>query len=56
MSKARRIIVEKDAIILAEAKKASCDALVTLDRKHFMTEKVKKFLKPKEINDTQRSD
>lgn len=44
ISKARKVIVEKDAVILAEAKQAKADALVTLDRKHFFTQRVKKFL------------
>lgn len=46
ITKAKRATVEKDAIILAEAKKAKMD-LVTLDRKHLLTEGVFKFLKPK---------
>lgn len=44
---AREIIVEKDAGILAEVKKARVDYLVTLDKKHFFTPQVEKFLKPK---------
>lgn len=43
----KKIIEEKDAIILAEAKLAKCEYLVTLDRKDFLVEKVAKFLKPK---------
>jgi len=43
--KAKRVIVEKDAIILAEAKKAGCDFLVTLDHKHFLTPKASSFLR-----------
>lgn len=49
INQARDVIVEKDAVILAEAKVASCDVLVTLDRKHFLTEEARRFLKPKKI-------
>ena len=46
IKKARTIIAEKDSVILAEAKLAKCDFLVTLDKKHFLNEKVANFLKP----------
>lgn len=46
IKKALEIIVDKDAVILSEAKKASCDYLVTLDKKHFLTHKVALFLEP----------
>lgn len=42
----KKIIVEKDSVILAESHKSKADFLVTLDRKHFLTESVAKFLKP----------
>lgn len=41
---AQKVIVEKDAVILSEAKQAKTDFLVTLDKKHFMTETAKKFI------------
>ena len=44
--KAKKVIAEKDAVILAEAKQAKCDFLVTLDKKDFLNEKVAIFLKP----------
>lgn len=44
---AQKVIEEKDSVILAEAKLAKCDFLVTLDKKDFLVEKVAKFLKPK---------
>src|SRR3990167_2888428 len=44
--KAKKVIAEKDAVILSEAKLAKCDFLVTLDKKDFLNEKVAKFLKP----------
>jgi len=44
---AKKAIVEKDAVILAEGKQAKVDYLVTLDRKHFLTPEVAKFLSPK---------
>jgi len=44
--KAEKVIAQKDAVILAEAKQAKCDFLVTLDKKDFLNERVAKFLKP----------
>lgn len=49
IQKAKNVIAKKDAVILAEAKMAKADYLITLDRKHFLTSKVIKFLKPKKI-------
>jgi len=49
IQKARRVIVEKDAVILAEAKVAQCDFLITLDKKHFLKPKPQRFIKPKKI-------
>lgn len=49
INKAKSAIHEKDAIILAEAKQADIDILVTLDMKHFFTEKAMKFIAPKKI-------
>lgn len=46
---AQRAIVEKDAVILSEAKQAKTDFLVTLDKKHFMTPSVEKFLGGKKV-------
>lgn len=46
ITKAKKVIVVKDAVILAEAKKAKSRYLVTLDRKHFLTPIVAKFLQP----------
>ncbi len=46
---AGRVIHSKDAAILAEAKFAACDILVSLDRKHFFTKEVRAFLKPKRV-------
>ena len=46
IKKAKKVIVEKDSIILAESYKSKADFLVTLDRKHFLTDPVAKFLKP----------
>ena len=43
---AKKVIIEKDAVILAEAKQAKCTFLVTLDKKDFLNEKVAGFLKP----------
>ncbi len=49
IAQARNVIVEKDAVILAEAKMSHCTALATLDQHHFFTEKVRKFLKPMRV-------
>lgn len=46
IKKTKRVIAEKDSIILAESHKSKADFLVTLDRKHFLTDSVAKFLKP----------
>src|SRR3972149_8319451 len=46
INKAKKVIVEKDSIILAEAKSAKTDFLITLDKKHFFTASVSSFLKP----------
>ena len=39
--KFEKIINEKDALVLAGAEKSRVDYLVTLDRKHFFTKKVR---------------
>lgn len=44
--KTKKIIAGKDSVILAESHKSKADFLVTLDRKHFLTDSVAKFLKP----------
>lgn len=49
IEKAKKAIVEKDAVILAEAKQAKTDILVTLDIKHFFTKKAQDFIKPQKI-------
>lgn len=49
IEKAKKIIALKDAVILAEAKQARVSILVTLDKKHFLTLQVEKFLKPKKV-------
>lgn len=49
IKRAEKVIAEKDAVILAEAKQAEVDILITLDQKHFLTDKVTKFLKDKRV-------
>ena len=49
IAKAERVIVKKDAMILAEAKQAKTDVLITLDKKHFLTDSAKSFLNPQKI-------
>src|SRR3989338_3790698 len=47
--RAKKVIVEKDAVILQEAKQAKTNYLITLDQKHFLNQKVKGFLKPQKV-------
>jgi len=47
--KAKKVIAEKDAVILAEVKRSNCEYLITLDKKDFLQEKVYKFIKPKRV-------
>lgn len=49
IKKAKKVIIEKDSVILQEAKKAKINFLVTLDKKHFLNPKVEEFLKPQKI-------
>lgn len=49
IAKAQAVIVQKDAVILAEAKQANSDYLVTLDQKHFFTQKVITYLTPTKV-------
>ena len=49
IAKAKKVIVEKDAAILSEAKRSKARILVTLDRKHFFTDKAKEFFHPGKI-------
>lgn len=49
ITRARKIIVEKDAVILAEAKQAKVNVLVTLDQKHILTKNSRKFISPTKI-------
>ncbi len=46
---AKGVIVEKDAVILAEAKRSKADFLVSLDKKHLLTREAGRFLKPKRV-------
>ncbi len=52
ISKAKKVIVEKDAVILAEAKQAKTNILITLDQKHFLTCGARAFFKPGRILNT----
>lgn len=49
IKKAKKVIVEKDAVILSEAKQAQTSFLITLDRKHFMAKEVASFIKPQKV-------
>jgi len=46
---ASEVIHAKDAHVLAAAKTGRADILVTLDRQHFLTDAVKKFVAPTKI-------
>lgn len=49
IKKAKRVIVDKDSVILAESKQSAADFLVTLDKKHFLIKQAVKFLLPQKI-------
>lgn len=49
IKKAKKVIAEKDAVILSEAKQTQTSFLVTLDRKHFMIREVANFLKRQKV-------
>ena len=50
IKKARKIIAEKDSAILSESKKSTADFLVTLDKKHFLTNSdAIRFLMPQRV-------
>jgi predicted nucleic acid-binding protein len=49
INQAQKVIVKKDALILAEAKQAKANFLVTLDRKHFLKPQPRKFVSPQKI-------
>lgn len=46
---AQQVTSTKDAPILASAKKAKTDGIVTLDKKHFLKPEVEDFIKPIKI-------
>lgn len=45
IKQAKEVIATKDAVVSAEAKKAQVDFLITLDKKHFLKEKARKFIR-----------
>lgn len=49
ITQAKKVIAQKDAVILAEAKQCKAQFLLTLDKKHFLTTEVVKFLKPQQV-------
>lgn len=49
IASAKIVIVEKDAVILAEAKQSKAHAIATLDRKHFLTPSVAVWMKPQRV-------
>jgi len=49
IKKAHKVIVSKDAVILSEAKQSKVPYIATLDRKHFFTDSVKRFLRSQTV-------
>ena len=49
IKRAKKVIVEKDAVILSQGKQAKTDVFLTLDRKHFMTPQVVAFFRPAKV-------
>ena len=49
VNQAERVIAEKDAVILAEAKRVGVDYIVSLDKRDFLTNKVREWLKPQRV-------
>jgi predicted nucleic acid-binding protein len=49
LGRARKVIVEKDALIFAEAKKSKVPHLLTLDKKDFIHDRALKFMKPQKV-------
>ena len=49
IEKAKKIIAQKDSNILAESKNSKANFIVTLDKKHFLTVSVAKFLRPQKV-------
>lgn len=47
--KAQKVIISKDAVILADAKRCQVDILVTLDKKDMLQPKVRIFMHPIKI-------
>lgn len=43
------VIVQKDAVILAQFKKSNCNFLITLDKRDFLQQQVFDFIVPKKI-------
>lgn len=46
---AKKIIVEKDAVILADFIRSKCSHLITLDKRDFLQGKVFEFVAPKKV-------
>lgn len=49
IEKAKKVIVDKDSVILAEFISSKCTHLITLDKRDFLQERVLGFVKPKKI-------
>ncbi len=49
IKKAKKVIIKKDAVILAEVKQAKTNFLIILDKRHFLKPEVEKLLKPQKV-------
>ena len=49
IERAKRVIVEKNSVILSEFKSSDCSHLITLDKRDFLQDKVVEYVKPKKI-------
>lgn len=54
ISNAGKVIVQKDAVILSQFKSSECDILLTLDKKDFINDKVRRYIDPKKIVTTKQ--
>lgn len=46
---AKKVIAEKDSVILAQFKRSDCTHLITLDKRDFLQDRVMEYVSPKKI-------
>ena len=49
LKSAKKVITEKDSVIISEFKRSTCTVLITLDKQDFLQEVVFQFVKPKKV-------